>query len=801
MHHCWDEPVSLQLVITTIVTVSVLLLVIIAKRLSKVVRTWVRIEKDQIKTLKEANKRYRMTHPPTRPSGRALYKRNMLTHDGLAIYPNGILAKFCVGREGKYRFVPFHEISDIYPAFVDFFVFGSELLSEGPTAMNAIQIETESSMVYLIEPRHHKLEKVLPALKQAMGAWWGSKFHDDELIRGSIAGGDAYIHKSLRRMIRKTTPATRYERVSREPAPRPTTGGKGALLLEESPEDVRTRAKMFVQGGVGFFVLGVILTLIGFALLTIGSPTGIMWMIIMLFIALGPFSMFAGGLLLAFSSKLKPMKMYENGIEGYPPLGTSSFFISYGAVTEITEVKNPIIGDVYLFKTANPMQSISLRKNTPGLERILDSIREKIGRPEYLMRLEPTERKEVTSRKVEHGIYAGSLVAGFVISLIASIILFQGENLDVFFSGFGLIMPSMTMIIIVYATYSMSETPSFSKFVPKKLNLKVPAIIIVIMLVLFFLSGAVGSNLFGPSPETKHISPKPASSAVTPGLHENTTIDAHGDILVDSGETTTFRNSTITFHATIPGSLGVWVAEGGTLILDNSLVTTWDPVYTYTFEIMGSATIRGSALYNLWGEWDDYDGGLEIYSDNVTIEGTEIGYSKQSSIIVVDSSPLIANSTIIGAGDDGIELQNSDARIINNTISSCEWGMYVYSESRAVIEDNRITHNHFGILIEESDPMILNNEFLSNTHYAILYRKDSSPTIVNNRFYANGANIETESELSTTNICTMFTVAMAVVGLLVLFHLHRKSKNEKDQQYGVRTVDKTLWRPPKGPYR
>lgn len=311
------------------------------------------------------------------------------------------------------------------------------------------------------------------------------------------------------------------------------------------------------------------------------------------------------------------------------------------------------------------------------------------------------------------------------------------------------------------------------KTVPHRLNVKVPAVIIVVMVAYFFASSAVFSNAFGPSPDVLHIGPKPSSSSLVAGVYESRTLRVDGHVLVDTGQTLELRNTTLVLNLTSDKQFGIWIAIGGSLVLENSSVLPADARYLYTFEVMGSATIRNSTVSGLWGEWDDYDGGLEIYSDDVTIESSLIRDARQTAILVVRSSPLIVNSTIRGAGDDGIELQASDATVLNNLIEQCEWGVFAYGGSQPLIEGNVISHNSFGILSVDSSPVIRGNRFEYNEHVAVSYRGRASPVLDGNTYLGNGENVLRETDWGFLDLWTILTIGAAVGSLVVLSRVNR----------------------------
>jgi parallel beta-helix repeat protein len=467
------------------------------------------------------------------------------------------------------------------------------------------------------------------------------------------------------------------------------------------------------------------------------------------------------------------MRVYENGIEAHTLLGSRMFY-SFGELTDVAETENPIDGPLYMFRSRGSTLPVPVRRDWPGLAELMEPIRSKLGRPEFLVELEPVPEEESAKRRTEYGFYGAVVSLGIGLAAFFSAVVNPGDSLGVILSGFGLIMPIMVSFAVAYATARMRRLP---KVFPLKLNTKVAATIIVLSLAYFAASHVVFSNALGPSPLERHIGARPSTSYLTPGVYEDQTIQANASIVVDPGTVLEVRNSTLSFEMSADKQFGIWVAAGGRLVLDGSSVRPADYRFGYTFEVMGSALVRNSTVSGLWGEWDDFDGGMEIYSDDVVIESSHFFGARQSTILVVDASPLIANSTIEGAGDDGIELQNSRARIVNNTITRCEWAMYMYRESRPLIEDNVIADNAFGFLIVNSSPVIRGNAFERNEHTAIIYREHSSPVLEGNTYDGNGQNVVDEGDGELPDAWTIANVAVAAICLVVVLRANRPRKD------------------------
>ncbi|MFQ6106794.1 MAG: right-handed parallel beta-helix repeat-containing protein [Thermoplasmata archaeon] len=751
------------------------LLVVLLLRYGPVDHSWVKLEKEQIKRLKAAHKAYRRSHAPARPMGRPLYKRRILSHEGLAIFQNGLYAKFCVGRKGRYRFVPFEEISGIYPVKMENPLTKKDSRWLGLSSWKALQIETESSMVLLVQSIRHKFDEVVPALKRGMGDRWDRLYHPEEVLWSNLMEGEAMIHKSIRgERPAEERPARPDLFVDVEPKVLPSTTGKGRLLLEESGRDYESRSKSFAKGAMILLPLAVGIMIAGVYLLLLDIPFfGIFLALILLFP--GILLVMVSALLYAASKKRLPLRIYENGFEVPLLLGKRTFFISYGEITGIAERRNFIDGDIWVFETGKPNQMIAVRKDMKGFDEVLKFIRSKIGRAEHIVELEPTKEEAAASRKLEYALYTTGFVLGIVVSLVITTFAFLGWPAYFFFFGLGLILPPLTMLTTTFMTFQMRK---MKKLTPRRLNVKIPAIMVIGLLLYFLLNMLIGVQIGGISVSVEdNIEPRPTSSFLAPGTYEGEFLIAEGSILVESGNSLILRNSTLAMNLSEDREFGIWVEEGGTLVMENCTVESVLTAFGYTFEIMGSAVINASDISGLWGDPDNenFEGGLEIYSSDVVIENTWIRDSRTNGILIMESDPLLLNVTIENALDDGIEMHKSRARVLNSTINGCDWAMIVSTGSEPLIKGNWISGNNHGIVVQLSDPIVEDNHFAINRDFAIMYDSYSNPTFSGNTFSGNDEDIVHKESSYYLEFCGIVTVGIAIACLLTLFWVYKES--------------------------
>lgn len=555
-------------------------------------------------------------------------------------------------------------------------------------------------------------------------------------------------------------------------------GGKGPLLVYESEDRVRERLRPYIRKAMLLIPIGVLVTTAGF--------------VSRLFISVSRFTLLIpvmGGLiilligvtLLAIGRLARPTKIYENGID--VQVGKRTIFVSFGEFTRMRERMNPIEKEMYIvFEGTTPYLRTGVRKSLQGLDKILASIESKIGKPEHIVEIAPTQEEETASKRYEYMMYAKGpiMVAGMAMAITIPYMITQGSLGYYMFLDLLPLLPIAGMTVTVMAPVLMRR---MKKLVPRKLNLKIPAAIIVGFLVTSLVIAAAGVGIFiAMNPPLENIGPKPSSTALAPGTYDGESLVVDGNVTVNSGEFLHIMNSVLTMDLRSDKEFGIWIEEGGTLTLENTTVTSDPRTFGYTFEIMGAATITESYITGLWGDPANvnYDGGLEIYSSDVLIENSHIDDVITNGLLIVNSDPVIINNTIEDAADDGIELQNSDARILNNTIEGCGWAIIVSRGSDAVIKGNFISDNRNGIVIESSSPIVEDNEFVRNSNYAIFYDNHSNPSFDGNVFTNNYGDISSGAfSFFSREVTTIISVIVAIISLYVIFRLHRKSVDEE----------------------
>ncbi len=230
----------------------------------------------------------------------------------------------------------------------------------------------------------------------------------------------------------------------------------------------------------------------------------------------------------------------------------------------------------------------------------------------------------------------------------------------------------------------------------------------------------------------------------------------NGNLIIESGGELVFNNVTLIMGFREEGRHSIGIREGGTLQAHNSLLTAYHTETDmddedwwnnfdgsfYHFVVSGSMQLVNSRV--------NYAKGIEISSDYVSIDNSEITMSEDDGIICEMCSPIINGSMITYQKEgSGIRCINSPAVITNNIIDQSggwgEDGIYVDGLS-PVIVGNTISNYSEGIEIENYNEITISNNRLINTNTGIKCGWHSSNIIIiNNRILDNGDGIDVGS--------------------------------------------------------
>jgi hypothetical protein len=207
------------------------------------------------------------------------------------------------------------------------------------------------------------------------------------------------------------------------------------------------------------------------------------------------------------------------------------------------------------------------------------------------------------------------------------------------------------------------------------------------------------------------------------------TIILNGDLTIKNGGKLTLNRVVLKINSPQDGDTmyvdlarSITVEKGGELYIYNSTITKGDLKEGYRFKVYGKMAVydsdvsyMGGSVTVVYRQGQTYYtpvGGIQIYSDEVSI----------------------INSTITNGETAGIYCESSSPQIKDNKISNNMWGISCGS-SNALIEENIITDNNYGIdgWMAESGPpskLIIKNNIIRDNGFGVAFRS-SVITIIN----------------------------------------------------------------------
>jgi len=778
------------------------ILAYLAKRYGPVNHTWLNIpapEQANLERLHDEYLRSGQAVPGGRPAGAPIYERALVSHDGLAIYPTGMYAKFSLGRTGKYQFRRFEELSGIYPVVMEnpFTTQDSALM--GLKSWKELQLETRDCQVFLIDSRRHDFDVVVPILKERLGGEWNRLYREGEVLRHDLRAGYAGWHSAIRPAgpgpATGARPATPYPgapaaawapRVPVVPgtAAAPSFGesggpvgkdtGRGALLFEEPLEHFeKRRSKMYMfswaLGLVGVLFFG----LAAFFQVYPGATAMCLFSNTVIAIVGGAACLILGMMLARLTGHLLPIRLYQNGLTNQIVGTAEEIFIPYGQVARLY-----IKGADWLFETKDQRYNITLSMSIPGLDRHIEAIRPQIGRPELDYPFEAPVMK-ATLKRLEYIVYGLMVVLSTVLAGVGGYLTFSGMGTPYVVMGFGILFS----ISLMYSTFLAAHMflRRFKKDrVEKGIDLRAVGALFIVALLVFFSTTFGTLSFYTGSGFDARQDPMPASHVSPSSLSNGTTVELSDNLVVSGTDRLSLSNMTMVFNCSRDKGLSVWVGPKATLELYGCLLRPRSRDLSFAFEIHGSAVIADSTIHNVWGDpaYNNGDGGIEVYSSAVEVRNCTITGGRTNGLMAVGCDPLFLGNNISGCGDDGIELERSNATVENNTLSGNEWGMVVNIRSNARITGNLFLDNHYGLAIESPSPVVENNTFAGNRGYGLSYGSGSHPTLSNNRFEGNGRDIEQPEEGGGDHTFEMCAAAQVLTAVLLFVFLYSRQRRD-----------------------
>ncbi|MEM4729709.1 MAG: right-handed parallel beta-helix repeat-containing protein, partial [Thermoplasmata archaeon] len=161
----------------------------------------------------------------------------------------------------------------------------------------------------------------------------------------------------------------------------------------------------------------------------------------------------------------------------------------------------------------------------------------------------------------------------------------------------------------------------------------------------------------------------------------------NGSLTIKSGGSLSLSGVTLLFDIMEDGVYALKVDSGGALTMKNGcLVSSTNSSAHYKFVIRGSATIDACTVQETWGDNESWAGGIQIYSDSVSVTNSTIERGKTGGISIFDCSPVVSDNVIRYNGQDG------------QSPLYC-YGIYARNTTTAfrgnIITDNRYLHTWY----------------------------------------------------------------------------------------------------------
>jgi len=451
-------------------------------------------------------------------------------------------------------------------------------------------------------------------------------------------------------------------------------------------------------------------------------------------------------------------------------------FIPYGAFP--SEIRPSSLDQQSAQLFINQSINLTIGAKWAGLKEFLPKINSEIKRQQNIQGLN------------EFG-YAGKilyyqlLAIGIVICFAFLIMLvfvdtFGGPSSTLMKIGRGKILlygAPFALLLFIICGYLLEFT---KRFVPKEgmevhMDTRIFGSVVAILVLMTLIGLALDS------PISREVSidqdQPPRTSSFSEGIIEDETLQLVDNIYVRNGTSLTIKNSTIAMRVLTRKSISIFVAERGQLQVIDSNISS-NTKYGYVFEIYGTARFENSYFSGLFAPEDGIngDGGIEIYSDDVSIVNCTIAHNLVNGILIKDSSPTIENCTFENNEDDAIEIHHSGARITNCTFRNNNWGMVIFSNSYCAIIGNHFLNNTHGIFIQSEDVTLRDNIFENNSKNAIILSFGFDVDTGDSIFQGNGEDVRVQKGTYEYgfSLCNFIIFSLAVIFAIVIYLVTEK---------------------------
>lgn len=237
--------------------------------------------------------------------------------------------------------------------------------------------------------------------------------------------------------------------------------------------------------------------------------------------------------------------------------------------------------------------------------------------------------------------------------------------------------------------------------------------------------------------------------------YSNTTVVLNGSLIITETGKLTLDNVTLIVNSTYHGEHGIRVNQTGVFVVNNSWIESYDPDFTYSFEVYGSLFFNYSTAENLYGLPSGITkGGIQVYGGNLTMYHSNVTKSRGDGIHLVQASATLSNCEVSNNGAQELYLYRS--HYVN--VTSCKflestlelgYGVVVDNSDNFSIQDSEIIgHRGFGLLVMNSQGFTMNNSYVAGSvdTGGVYITHSNSSVISNSTLYDNfGVGIRVKS--------------------------------------------------------
>ena len=376
----------------------------------------------------------------------------------------------------------------------------------------------------------------------------------------------------------------------------------------------------------------------------------------------------------------------------------------------------------------------------PGYDEWAKEVQKRVGKEEY-MSLGPSDEKnrEGEASRLFRWLFLTTVVGSTLITFVVYLTIFHEEGaLDVVMIGLLYLWIIISILPILGTILLKVKSQKYYGYNAGKIF----AVLVIVGLISYtlFTAGLMSLGSDEMDPNDLHVieTPEPGASTLLPGVYEGMDIVTDGPVKVGDGERMILLNTTLTFDPAHGLRDGLWVSEGGSLVLDNCTVTTSDIFRGFNIKVHGTATITATDIIGICDNYEEYDWdnsewyweyGFEVTNDDFTMVDCTVRDSLGSALLLNEADATVTNCTFYRSGASGIVLRRSNATIEDCTFEGCERGMNLRL-SNATVTNCTFRSNDVGVLVMSSYPTISDCHFI-NCYESAVTSVGSEPVLQN----------------------------------------------------------------------